>query len=148
MSWRTVQLGNALCSQDQLIIKLFNNRPVRYIGSDTVFAKNLQLDHKSSSVVAVFNSSGWLTDLLQFIEKSIRNSDEFYIGINRYHVIGNNTTHNFTDGSGKTLINFVSQYLNTLGYVVLDSGHMDHDEGKYFNFVQPLTWVYGTIADN
>jgi hypothetical protein len=144
MRWRTVQLGNRLCDQDQLILDLFGNRPVKYLGSDLTFAKNLNIDSNSTTVVAVFNSPGWLTDLLDFIQSSINNSNEFYIGINRYCLIGNNTTHSFINGDGKTLIDFIGNRISKLGYTITKSGHMDNDNGKHFNFVQPLTWIYGT----
>ena len=39
MSWRSVQLGDAICAQDQLILDLFQNQCVKYQGHDVEFAK-------------------------------------------------------------------------------------------------------------
>lgn len=148
MSWRSIQLGNRLCDQDQIIINLFQGRTVKYIGQDFEFSKNLNLDPVSKNIVAIFNRDGWLSDLLNFIESSIKNSTEFYVGINRYIILGNDTNIIFTDGSSDTLIDFISQYVDSLGFFISKSGSFDQDQGKYFNFVQPLTWIYGTNKSN
>lgn len=93
MTWRTVQLGNKLCDQDHIILNLFKNRPVKYIGNDHDFSKNLNIDTNSKSVIAIFNHPAWLSEFLIFVKKSIRDSEEFYLGINRYQLLGNDTTH-------------------------------------------------------
>jgi hypothetical protein len=148
MTWRFTQLNGRLCDQDKLIVNLFQNRPVRYIGNDTEFAQHLNLDSKSTSVVAIFNRSGWLSELINFIDQSVSGSTEFYVGINRYSLLGNDTDCQFENGHSNTLIEFIKSNLNNLGYSVTQSGFIDDDKGKYFNFVQPLTWIYGTNKSN
>lgn len=148
MNLRTIQLANKLCDQDRIIIEMFGDRPVKYIGRDNEFSKNLNTDINSKSVIAVFNQQGWLSDLLGFIELSIKNCEEFYIGINRYQILGNNTIYKFDTGSSESLLKCIEELLTKLGYVITKSGSMDNDQGKYFNFIQPLTWIYGTNKSN
>jgi hypothetical protein len=148
MSWRSIQLGERLCDQDQLIINLFQGRTVNYIGNDDEFSKNLNLDPASKNIIAIFNHAGWLSDLLKFIESSIKDADEFYIGINRYTILGNDIDIMFADGNSSTLIDFILQYTDSLGFSISKSGSFDQDQGRYFNFVQPITWVYGTNKRN
>jgi hypothetical protein len=146
MSWRTVQLKDDLCDQDRLILNLFNGRPVQYIGTDIEFSKHLNLSKHAQSIVLIFNRTAWLSELIEFIEQTLtsKQGQEFYIGINRYCICGNDTNIEFDTNTSQDLIKFISQRINTLGYTIIDSGSFDQDQGKYFNFIQPLTWIYGT----
>jgi hypothetical protein len=66
-------------------------------------------------------------------------------------VLGNDTnlqiTHSRTPSDA--LIIFVKQVVTDLNYTVVNSGAYNNDRGRYFNFIQPLTWVYGVanVAD-
>lgn len=148
MTWRTVQLGNKLCDQDQIILNLFGDRPVRYIGNDNDFSNHLNVDYNSKSVIAIFNHPAWLSEFLIFVKKSIRDSKEFYLGINRYQLLGNDTTHQFPNGSGEQILLIVKDIALNMNFTILQSGTMDDDAGRYFNFVQPVTWIYGTNKNN
>ena len=57
MKWRTVQLGNDLCKQDKIILDLFATAPVRYIGNDNIFAKNLNIlkENKIEAVCSCYD---------------------------------------------------------------------------------------------
>ena len=151
MSWRSTQLGSDLCDQDQLILNLFDDRPVRYIGTDTEFAANLNCDQSSTALILILNQPLWLSQVVEQCRQHLTDPvDTFYIGINRYCVKGNNTTSTFADtGSpGRDLINMLESVIQELGYTKIDSGYFDQDLGRYFNFVQPLTWIYGTKNTN
>tara|TARA_R110000803_G_scaffold149071_1_gene214488 strand:+ start:294 stop:728 length:435 start_codon:yes stop_codon:yes gene_type:complete len=143
MSWRSVQLGTSNCDQDEVILNLYKNVPVNYIGTDTEFAQKLTLDPLSNHAVAVFNQKAWMSELVEFIQ-TLKKYKSFYLGINRYVVLGNNTniTFNTTDSEGQSLLGLVHRILPDFN--MIDSGTFDNDQGKYFNFVQPLTWIYGT----
>lgn len=147
MTWRYTQLGNDSCDQDKLILSLYENCPVRYIGTDYEFARKLNIDEQSKHTVAVFNTAGWLSGLISFVE-SLRYCQSFYLGINRYVILGNDTTLAFDNSkpNGEQLISLVSAILPT--FDIAKSGYFDDDQGKYFNFVQPLTWVYATNKSN
>ena len=143
MSWRSVQLGTSNCDQDEVILNLYKNVPVNYIGHDTEFAQKLSLDPSSNHAVAIFNHKAWMSELIEFIQ-NLKKYKSFYLGINRYVVLGNNTniTFNTTDSEGQSLLGLVHRILPDFN--MIDSGTFDNDQGKYFNFVQPLTWIYGT----
>ena len=151
MSWRSVQLGTSLCDQDQLILKLFEGCKVKGVGVDFEFATNLQLDHNSENLILIINNPIWLSGLIDVCKKHLVTPvNNFYIGINRYIIRGNDTTIKVKNSgnAGIDIINFVSQQLTQQGYTTLQAGHFDHDQGRYFNFVQPLTWLYGTKTSN
>lgn len=146
MSWRTVQLGNDLCDQDRKILNLFDNQPVRYIGTDIEFAQHLNTSESASNLILIFNRNQWCSDIIdrcsRFLTPEI---DQFYIGINRYTVLGNDTnqTIDMSASNGENLIKFLTKTVNHLGFIVTDYGTFDNDLGRYFNFIQPLTWMYG-----
>lgn len=151
MSWRTIQLGTSLCDQDQLICKLFENSTVKYIGNDYNFAKNLLQSADSENLVLVINSPIWVSELIDLCKQHLTGSIEtFYIGVNRYVIKGNDTDIEFksTGQHGQDLVDFISQQLQEQDYTTTKSGHFDQDMGKYFNFVQPLTWLYGNKTAN
>lgn len=147
MSWRTVQLNDNLCDQDLLILDLFKNKSVRYIGKDTEFSQHLTVSEDAKNVVAIFNQPGWLSDLLAFINDIVNTTEleDFYVGINRYCLYGNDTDIAFPENStSRDLIDLLTKKFNSYGFVVTKFGVNDQDQGKYFNFVQPITWIYGT----
>jgi hypothetical protein len=151
MSWRSTQLGSDLCDQDRLILNLFGDRPVRYIGTDTEFAANLNCDQSSTALILILNQPMWLSQVVEQCRQHLTDPvDTFYIGINRYCVKGNNTTRNFVDtkSPGLDLINMLESVITESGYTKTYSGYFDRDLGRYFNFVQPLTWIYGTKNTN
>jgi hypothetical protein len=151
MSWRSTQLGSNLCDQDRLILNLFGDRPVRYIGTDTEFAANLNCDQFSTALILILNQPLWLSQVVQQCRQHLADPvDTVYIGINRYCVKGNDTTRNFvdTESPGLDLINMLESVITESGYTKTDSGYFDRDLGRYFNFVQPLTWIYGTKNTN
>lgn len=150
MSWRTIQLGEKLCDQDQVILDLFCDKSVRYIGTDSEFIRHLTVDTNSSKAIIIINQNIWLSDLIKQITQELTkvHTDEFYIGINRYVISGNDTTKTFNGHGGHCLLEFITEQLESLGFYVTKSGLLDNDRGRYFNFVQPLTWVYGTNKNN
>lgn len=148
MSIRDIQLGNLLCDQDKLILSLFDNIPVKYIGTDKNFSKNLIVDDNSKFVIAIFNNPGYLSDLINFIKENISNCNTFYVGINRYFILGNDTNFIFENGSSEKLIKFLKICLENINFEITKYGHFDNDCGQYFNFIQPLTWIYGKNKSN
>jgi hypothetical protein len=152
MSWRSAQLDDRLCDQDIIILDLFQNKTVRYVGIDHEFANHLSIDNSSSNLVLILNQPAWLSEIYTQIKNLLVSPvNTFYIGINRYIVLGNDTdlkiTHNKTHS--EDLINFIEQLVVNSNYRVVKSGSHNNDRGRYFNFVQPLTWVYGVsnVAD-
>jgi len=88
MSWRSTQLGSSLCDQDQIILKLINNRAVQYVGHDLEFAKHLLQVADSDYLVLIINNPLWVSELLQICKQYITDPIKtFYIGINRYVII-------------------------------------------------------------
>jgi hypothetical protein len=151
MSWRSVQLGSDLCDQDQLIIKLFGNQPVKYVGLDQEFAINLNCSPAATGLILILNQPLWLSEVVAHCQQSLVDPiDTVYIGLNRYCVKGNDTTRNFisTGARGSDLIDLLESVINELGYEKKNSGYFDEDLGRYFNFVQPLTWIYGKQKAN
>ena len=143
MSWRYTQLEDKNCDQDNIILDLFKNTTVKYLGSDNEFASRLNLDNNSTNIVAVINHPIWLSDLVDFIN-DLNSAASFYIGINRYHILGNDTSIEFDKNklSGENIINLIKSVATA--HTIIKSGFFDEDQGRYFNFVQPLTWDYGT----
>jgi hypothetical protein len=149
MNWRLVQLGNRLCDQDLKILNLFDNKTVRYIGDDEQFSKTLNLCDSSSNLILILNRPMWCSDIVDRCKESLDSSvDNFYIGINRYLVLGNDTNKQLciSDNHSQDLIDFLTEIVQSLGFNVVDSGSFNNDLGRYFNFVQPLTWIFGTNA--
>lgn len=139
MRWRTVQLGDALCDQDQLIINLFGNTPIRYIGNDPEFSRHLHCDLDSKSLVLIINQPLWLSDVLSLCQEHLTSiTTNFYIGINRYQILGNDTNI-----SGVDILDCIKQFINGLDFKITQSSNIERDLGRRFNFVQPLTWIYG-----
>lgn len=147
MSWRQQQLNGTLCNQDQLILDLFKNQPVKYHSDDKEFAKHLIISEHSSNLILILNRPMWCSDMISVCYNHLTEKiDTFYIGINRYHVLGNDTTLELpcSKNYGQDIIDFLTSIVNTLGYNISRSGTFDNDQGKYFNFIQPLTWMYGS----
>ena len=144
MSWRTIQLGDSNCDQDEIILNLYKDISVKYIGYDQEFAQRLILDEQSEHAVAIYNQPGYLSDFITFVSQ-LKTYKTFYLGINRYLLLGNDTTLTY-DSVNKTdsenLILTVKKVLPNCN--IVQSGSLDNDRGRYFNFVQPLTWVYAT----
>jgi hypothetical protein len=151
MSWRNTQLGNQLCDQDQLILSLFHNKNVNYVGPDLEFQKKLAYQDNANNLVLIFNQPIWVSDIISACQQHLTDRvDTFYIGINRYYVLGNNTSRNIISRGchGNDLVQFLKELVLEHGYLTSKSGHYDQDQGRYFNFVQPLTWIYGHKITN
>jgi hypothetical protein len=151
MSWRTTQLGKNLCDQDRIILDLFAGQKVNYVGNDHEFKQIINHCDQSTNLVLIVNRPAWLSDIVETCHKHLAQEvSNFYISINRYQILGNDTNRTFEKSNhhGNNIINFVTALLNQQGFVVTRSGHYDHDAGRYFNFVQPLTWVYGNKITN
>ncbi len=147
MSWRTVQLGTSNCDQDQIILDLYKDTAVDYIGNDPEFASKLTLDINSEHAVAVFNQPGLLSDFINFIQQ-LSKYKTFYLGINRYFILGNDTTLTY-DTVNKTesenLFLTVGQVLNCN---IVQSGPYDNEPGRDLDFgkifieLYILSWVW------
>jgi len=146
MSWRTVQLGQDLCDQDRLILDLFNGAEVKYIGPDGEFKTVLPHNELSTNLILIINHPVWYSDIIKTVSEHLtQDTDKFYIGINRYYIKGNNTTEKFTvsNHNSQDIVLALSSLVSRYGVAVTKSGHYDKDQGRHFNFVQPLTWIYG-----
>ena len=144
MSWRTVQLGDSNCDQDQIILDFYGNLAVNYIGNDPEFAKKLTIDANSEHAVAVFNQPGFLSEFIDFVQQ-LAQYKTFYLGVNRYFILANDTTLTYDSvnkADSENLFLTVKRVLPNCN--IVQSGSFDDDQGRYFNFVQPLTWVYAT----
>lgn len=144
---RLLQLGDQLCDQDRLILELFKNKSVHYDGHDLIFANHLNQTGRKNNLVLIINSPFWLSELINKINSSCcEDFESCYIAINRYYLLGNDTLPNLSilPNIGETLIKLITDCLATKNFIVQKYGHKDHDHGKHFNFVQPLTWIYAT----
>lgn len=151
MTWRSLQLRSGDCTQDSIVLNLFQGKTVRYVGTDKEFEKRLQLDPASKNLIAVVNRSIWLSELIEFIKVNLSvPTESFYFGVNRYLVQGNDTTVEFdpNQASGLSLTKVMQQVAESLGYHVTQSGYFDDDRGRHFNFAQPVTYIYGTQRPN
>jgi hypothetical protein len=152
MSWRSVQLKQKSCVQDQVIQDLFKNKEVKYVGLDFEFAKKLKVSETAQNLVLILNSNCWLSTLIDqtTAEISQQSFDSIYISINRYRLIGNDTDLVFDNNipSGKHLVDLLTKISLAQGYTVTKFGFFDNDLGRYMNFVQPVTWIYGTPTNN
>jgi hypothetical protein len=147
MTWRSTQLNQTLCDQDQLILNLFANKDVKYVGNDLEFKNLLSHSQNSHNLVLIINFGVWCSDIVDICQKNlVAPIQNFYIGINRYCIRGNDTNQHFvnTGCAGKDIATMLTSVVFPLGYSVTNSGHYDNDLGRHFNFVQPLTWVYGS----
>lgn len=146
MNWRTIQLGQGLCDQDRIILDLFKDKQVQYIGNDLEFAKHLTISNDAPNLILILNNPVWCSDVVKTCRQYLNSTiDTFYIGANRYTVLGNDTNQTIetTNQHGNDYIKFLSSIVSDLGFNVVRSGTLDNDLGRYFNFVQPLTWIYG-----
>lgn len=146
MSWRYTQLGEQICDQDQLILSLFHNKYVNYVGSDVEFQKKLTHKDDACNLVLILNHPIWVSEIVYACRQHLTDRiDTFYIGINRYWVLGNDTSQDFinTECHGNDLIQLLKSFALEQGFSTSKSGYYDQDKGRYFNFVQPLTWIYG-----
>jgi hypothetical protein len=152
MSWRSLQLRQKACSQDQVVLDLFKNKKVKYIGADFEFAAMLDLDAHSQHLVYVLNHPLWLSEMIDKVKKLLVPNEfkTFYISVNRYQIIGNDTDITFDRrvDSGATIINLLTNIAQKQGYAVIKSDYFDDDRGHHMNFVQPVTWIYGTSINN
>lgn len=151
MSWRSVQLGKKFCEQDHVIIDLFKDQSVCYVGPDSEFASVLSHDCMSENLVLIINSEVWCSDIQKLCATYLTNEiKKFYIGINRYRILGNDTNCCFesSENFGDNIIKMIQYFLEPLNFYISTQGTHDRDQGRYFNFVQPLTWMYGIKKTN
>jgi hypothetical protein len=130
---------------------LFNHNDVNYVGPDFEFRQKLNHRSDSKNLVLILNTPMWVSDIVMSCQKNLcRGIRTFYIGINRYQVLGNDTTRVYgtTENCSLDLIHLLSTQVKEQGFDVTKSGQFDHDLGRYFNFVQPLTWIYGHDVTN
>ena len=152
MSWRAVQLGSKTCDQDRKILDLINQRSIRIHGDHQGFDQFCNIDPQSDFCVIFLNTPVWLSEmrdsLYQYLEPP---TTHVYVGINRYQIKGNDIGYcpiNHSDNYSHQILTWASQVLATLGFESLQQGCMDRDLGRFFNFVQPLTWIYAERATN
>lgn len=146
MNWREVQLGNNFCDQDILITQLIGNNKVRLHGEDVGFHQFCQIDPDSEFCLIFLQKARWLSEIKKECAEFLsRPTSQLYIGINRYTVKGNDTLYCLPDSdstNGTQILIWMSDYLKLLGFTIVQQGCFEVDRGKYFNFVQPLTWIY------
>lgn len=150
MSWRAAQLNGSLCDQDKKILSLFNGEPVAYIGWDTEFPKHLNYDAEADNLILVVRSPVWISELVDQVQTQLEKEryQSVYVGVNRYLILGNDTNIKFTSQGGENILQLLAAIFQKNHYLVSESGTMDNDQGKYFNFIQPLTWIYGKLHSN
>lgn len=152
MNWRLIQLGSTTCDQDRKLLELIDNRSVRIHGNHQGFDQFCNLEPQSDFCVIFLNSPAWLSEMRNRLQEYLQLPTTcVYVGINRYLIKGNDTEYRMTnhnDGHGQQILTWAQQQLTKLGFVCLQQGHMDKDLGRFFNFVQPLTWIYAEHATN
>lgn len=152
MSWRSLQLKQNACAQDQVVFSLFKDKSVKYIGTDLEFAERLTIDPDSENLMLILNKPLWLSEFIDTVRKHLipGKYKTFYIGVNRYYIIGNDTDLKFSNAlpSGLQILELINKISTEKGYSVKEQQYFDDDKGRYMNFVQPVTWAYGTQTDN
>jgi len=144
MSQRTTQLGDTLCDQDQLIVNLFQGMPVNYVGADIEFVQHLNCVASADNLILTINRAYWVSDILKIFQKHLTdNTERVYFSVNRYCLLGNDTKLLVDD-----LVELLAYTVRQHGFEVVKQSLIERDLGRYFNFVQPLTWVYGTKTTN
>lgn len=139
MSWRTTQLGDTLCDQDRLIVNLFQGEPVNYVGNDVEFAQHLNCIALTGNLILTINHAHWVSDILKICQNHLTNNIErVYFSVNRYCLLGNDTKLLVDD-----LVGLLAYAVEQQGFEVVKKSQIERDLGRYFNFVQPLTWIYG-----
>jgi hypothetical protein len=48
--------------------------------------------------------------------------------------------------AGANIIQVIDKIVKKLNFKITKHGTYDYDHGRYFNFVQPLTWAYGSYV--
>jgi hypothetical protein len=92
MSWRSTQLGEQFCDQDKLILSLFPDTAVNYVGNDAEFQQRLSYNVDSKNLILILNTPIWVSGIIASCKQHLTKQVEtFYIGINRYYVQGNDT---------------------------------------------------------
>jgi hypothetical protein len=146
MNWREVQLGTTLCDQDIIIKQLIGNNKVRLHGEDAGFQQFCRIDPTSQFCLIFFQNMRWLSEIKRECADFLSYpTSQVYVGINRYTIKGNDTfysLHNSELTNGSQILSWTSDYIKTLGFTTIQQGCFEFDRGKYFNFVQPLTWIY------
>jgi hypothetical protein len=145
MTWRTVQLKDGTCDQDKIILNIFGQRPVNFVGPDEEFKAMLTIDANSNCLVLIINHHVWFSDIVKLCAEHITNNiNEVYIGINRYYLLGNDTKNSISSESsaGADILSAVKQYAIPQDFNLVNQGTYDNDLGTAFNFVQPLTWIH------
>jgi len=155
MSWRAAQLGTDLCDQDLLVQQLIGSYKVRLHGEDCGFYQFCEVDPTSDFCLIFLNSPMWLSEIKQKCANFLAYpTNRVYIGINRYQIKGNDTSYwpsTVDVAYGLQILDWLSYCLKDLGFTPQQQGHFDRDQGRYFNFVQPLTWIYAeheTVKDH
>lgn len=144
-SWRSIQLKDKNCDQDNIILDIVNQRPVKYVGFDKEFEARLNVDDNSACLVLVINYPVWFSDIVKLCRQHISSTvTEVYIGINRYYLLGNDTSYviNSSQEYGRDILNAVKKWAIPENFKIVNQGTHDADRGAMFNFVQPLTWMY------
>lgn len=150
MSWRSIQIKQGSCTQDQIILDIFKNEPVKYQGKDLEFAEKLNVDPESKNLIVIINDIIWVSELIDNVSKLFdRQYNKIYIGVNRYLIAGNDTDIEFNREikSGQLITDLISRIATYRGYQINKVGFFDEDFGRFMNFVQPLTYVYATSTN-
>lgn len=147
MSWRDIQLQGTFCDQDNKILELIASRTVRIHGDCQGFDSYCRINDQSEFCLIFFNQPIWCSEIQDKCGEYLSDTvQQCYIGINRYQILGNDLKDNLAltslAPSGNAILDFLVSCTTPLGFVEKDRGTFDLDQGRYFNFVQPLTWIY------
>jgi hypothetical protein len=146
MNWRTVQLGTDTCDQDREILNLVGQRSVRIYGEHLGFDQFCRTDQHSNFCLIFFNRPLWLSEIQQRCIDSVTIPTKYlYVGLNRYQIKGNDIKYSLNYpglSCGQAVLRWLENCVIDLGFTVVKKNCYENDQGRYFNFVQPLTWIY------
>lgn len=152
MNWRATQLGTETCDQDRVLLRLIGNNTVRLHGNHQGFDQFCNLDPDSDFAVIFLNRPAWLSEMREELCAYLKKPTSYvYVGINRYQIKGNdigNLNINLLDNNSEQILAWVNKFLTDLGFSYKHKGHMEKDRGRFFNAVQPLTWIYAEQSAN
>ena len=154
-SWRDLQKnafidGDKLeFAQDQLLIDLVNSAKPSTIfaqGDVEYFRKFFNFDSNDvlhDMSITIINSDASLRTIANRIERAVTNTRPggiLYFAINKYFIIhdGSVNVKTLPEGYDESIISWVS---SLVGGEMLAFGFNANDDGRYFNFVHPTTYM-------
>ena len=83
MSWRLTQLNQELCDQDRIILDLFSNKDVNYIGRDSEFKKLLNYNSSSKNLILMVDRNVWCSDIVKLFSQHLKYPPKYFLNFSK-----------------------------------------------------------------